>query len=122
MPAIPQILVVDDESAISELFVDFFEGQDLDMTAVDSGEAAVELLSAQPYKLIFCDLRMPGLCGSPLVQRMHEIVPEAAIVLMTGAPDDDEVDVAMAAGAVETLPKPFPLQRLMEICRTYLAA
>lgn len=118
---IPHILVVDDEAAISELFTDFFNIKEIPVTAVPSGEAALKILAdTSSYELIFCDLRMPGLCGPSLVQRLHETAPNATIVLMTGALEDTDVGLAMEAGAVETLFKPFQLDRVLEICATYL--
>lgn len=115
------ILVIDDEEAISELFTDFFETQGgVILRSVDSGEAALAAVREGQYSLIFCDLRMPGLSGPDLVRQLHEQAPDSSVVVMTGALQDEEVEAAMAQGAVSALFKPFRLGEIQDICKTYL--
>lgn len=121
--ASPQILVVDDESAVSGLLEDFLETRSYRSEAVASGEEAVQFLEKQAVPLVICDLRMPGLAGAPLVERMLEIAPTAHIVIMTGGlAEDDDCQAALQAGAVGMLHKPFKLDELQSLCRRHLSA
>ncbi len=121
-PVPPQILVVDDEEAVSGLLCDFLTLRKFSHEAVNSGEAAVAFLEQQQVALVLCDLRMPGLAGAPLIRRIQEISPAAHVVIMTGGmPDDEDLLAALDAGAVSLLHKPFKLEEVQSLCNRFVS-
>ncbi|MFN8571621.1 MAG: response regulator [Gemmatimonadaceae bacterium] len=116
----PQVLVIDDESTIRMALRRFFSRLGWTVDEAASGEEAlVKLLESgedDRYRLIICDLRMPGLSGIDLHDRIAAERPRllSRLIFSTGDLVSEEV-----AGFIETthclvLEKPFELSSLLE--------
>ncbi len=70
----PKILLVDDEDRFRTTMRKMLIGHGLDVTDLDSGQAALAALTAQPYDVVVLDLRMPGMDGIQTLQS-HERPP-----------------------------------------------
>ena len=114
------MLVVDDESTIRVALRRFFTRLGWSVDDAPSGELALELLlnpeSAQPYRLIICDLRMPGLNGIDLHDRLADARPEILdrVVFSTGDIVSEEVADFIETTHCLVLQKPFELSALLE--------
>jgi CheY-like chemotaxis protein len=86
---VKRILVVDDDPNIRR-FVSFALTDDspYEVHAVSSAEAALLHISRQPVDLLFTDIRMPGMNGLDLVQRVRELDPKTAVIVFTVSPED----------------------------------
>lgn len=84
-----RILIVDDDPNIRRI-VSLALSDDSPYTvhAVSSGEAALLHIARQPVDLLFTDLRMPGMNGLELVQRVRELDPQTAVIVFTVHPQD----------------------------------
>src|SRR5690606_26060246 len=85
--------------------------------------SAEEVLSRVGYDfdgLVMTDIRMPGMDGMSLMNRIHEIDPDIPVVLLTGHADVQLAVRAMREGAYDFVEKPFTLQHLGDIARRAL--
>jgi response regulator RpfG family c-di-GMP phosphodiesterase len=114
-----RILLVDDEPALRELLRVTFEGADVTVDEADSGLAAEAKVRRRRPDVIVLDLRMPGMSGTELCERLKadERTKAIPIVVLTGA-DGEESRRAQRAGAEAVVRKPFsPLDLLAVVER-----
>jgi CheY-like chemotaxis protein len=111
-----RVLYVDDEPLNLRLMQDVFRlvlKRPDQLTTVESGLEALNLLQSQPFDVVVSDQRMPGICGTALLARAKEISPRIARVILTGFPSDKEVQEALRYGVAEAvLPKPWKPREL----------
>ena len=109
-----RILLVDDEPALRELLRATFEGAEVTVDEAESGLEAEARIRRRRPDVIVLDLRMPGMSGAELCERLkaEERTKDIPIVLLTGA-DPEEARRAQRAGAAALVRKPFsPLDLL----------
>jgi len=68
-----RILVADDEDGLRWVLEKGLRQAGYDVTAVKDGTAALEAFEAEPFDLVFLDVRMPGIDGLTLLGRLREI-------------------------------------------------
>jgi DNA-binding NtrC family response regulator len=105
------ILVVDDETRIGSLLVRAIESHGLEAESAVDAESGLQRLREQPFDIVVTDLRMPGLDGLELLQRVKGIRPECEVVLMTGHATVETAREALKRGAVDYITKPFEIER-----------
>ena len=106
------VLVVDDERGPREALRLIFE-RTYDVTVVDSGERAIELLRRERVDLVTLDLKMPGMSGVETLAAIREIDPEVDVVVVTGFGSYDTAIEAMRLHAFDFLTKPFDVGRVL---------
>lgn len=101
----PCALVVDDEPTIRRLVVRLLRLRDYDVVEAASGEEALAAVAGRPMQLVLCDVRMPGMTGVELFDRLSGPDGAAAppFIFMTG--DRGSIDDSLAGAAI--LAKPF---------------
>ena len=107
------ILVVDDEPAQRELVSGFLKKQGFNVTPAESGEKALELFRQESFDLVLTDQKMPNMSGLDLLQAIHAINPEAAVVLMTAYGSIESAVSSIKGGAIDYLTKPLNLDELL---------
>ena len=75
-------------------------------TAPNAGEA-IAAVSAAPFDLVLCDLRMPGGSGLELIEQVKRLKPDLPCILVTGHGGIEQSIAALRAGAYWYLEKPF---------------
>jgi FixJ family two-component response regulator len=103
----PKIFVIDDDESVREALVSLIRSAGL---GVETFASAPEFLNRQQIDEPSClvlDVRLPGLSGLDLQQRLTEINVSTPIIFITGHGDIPMSVRAMKAGAVEFLTKPF---------------
>ena len=113
----PCILIVDDDAGQRSLLDSFLRGQGLETVAVGSGEAALEVLRAQPISMMISDVRMPGLSGLETLRRARREQAVLPVLLVTAYADIRDAVNAMRDGAVNYLAKPIDLYELLACVR-----
>lgn len=101
-----QVLVVDDDQEIGYMFQRLLGGPQT-VTVARDGYEALERVKAEPYDLIFLDVRLPGMDGVQTLEQIKAIQPDAIVVMMSGYSVEEEVKRALAIGAQDFIPKPF---------------
>ena len=110
-----RILVADDEDGLRWVLEKGLRQAGYDVTAVKDGTAALEAFEAEPFDLVFLDVRMPGIDGLTLLGRLREIRADACVIVMTAHGTLETWRRATAQGAFAYLPKPLDATRLKTV-------
>jgi len=102
-----KILVADDEVMMRNLILKILESEGYQIAMASSGDEALEMLSADKYDLLLTDVRMPGMNGFELLNKVKQNWPDMAVIVMTGYGDAYTIKEALLQGADEYLSKPF---------------
>lgn len=116
------ILVVDDQEDLRRLLALALRRNGLEVLEAGTGEAAMEILQAQPVDVLVLDMHLPGMSGTAVVRELRSR-PEAAtlpILLMTGSGTDTSVIEGLDAGADDFVAKPVRLDELVARVRAHL--
>ena len=108
----PTILIVDDEKNTRDGLKKFLEARDFDVSAADGGEEALRQMEKEKPDIILADLRMPGMDGMVLLEKVKLKYPEISVIVLTAYGTVDNAVKAMKAGAFYYLTKPVNLEEL----------
>ncbi len=111
-----KILVVDDEMGIVETLEVLFRGAGYEVETALGGRAGLEALERVKPDLVLSDIRMPGVTGLELLERIRETDPELPVILMTAQASLQSAVKAVNEGAFYYLQKPFSNDELLAIC------
>ncbi|OLE01234.1 MAG: two-component system response regulator [Candidatus Rokubacteria bacterium 13_1_20CM_4_68_9] len=117
-----RILIADDEDSLRWVLEKGLRGVGYDVTSVKDGEEAVRVFEAQPFDLVFLDVRMPGLDGLTALERIRDLRPDVYVIVMTAHGSMDTAIKAMQRGAYDYLNKPFDLDEVLLLSERALAA
>jgi DNA-binding NtrC family response regulator len=107
------LLVVDDDASIRRIFRDILAPrEDVEIHEAAGAEQALALLRSGTFDAAFVDVRMPGLGGMELLQRVKRERPSIEIVMVTAHGTIESAVEAMRLGAADYLPKPFKLDQV----------
>jgi DNA-binding response OmpR family regulator len=109
-----RILIVDDEPKVAFFLQESLEslGHNYEVVSAASGEAALAEIEHAPFGVVITDLRMPGISGLELMQRVRDEHPQTRTILIT-AYGSEEVEAEMRRlQAYRYFTKPFRIQDL----------
>jgi DNA-binding NtrC family response regulator len=109
------ILIVDDEKNLRWSLRIALEEQGHTVDEVASGEECLALLAESPRDLVFLDVRLPGRDGMEVLREIRRRHADSIVVMMSAFGEADSVSDAMRMGAYYFLPKPFELQKVIEL-------
>src|SRR5256885_9216703 len=107
------ILVVDDERGQREILEMILSSEGYDITTAASGEAALRLARERRFDLALTDLKMTGMDGIELLQKLLAHDSSIIVILLTAHGSIDSAKEALRRGAFDYLQKPFDRERLM---------
>ena len=102
-----RILVADDNQNMREVLTRVLASEGYDVTTAESAERALDLLNTNHYPLIISDIRMPGMNGIELLQKIRATDSDTQVIIMTKHATLDTAISALRAGAYDYLLKPF---------------
>ena len=114
------ILTIDDEENIRNGLADNFELEGYDVKQAANGTEGLELIAQGGIDLVITDLRMDGISGSEVVQKVTTEYPGIPIIVLTGHGSIDDATAALKAGAFDFLTKPLDLDHLNKIVKNAL--
>ena len=106
------VLLVDDDAAMRETLVAGLDEDGFEVLSVGGAERALNLLRSSPVEAVVTDIRMHGMNGLELCQRVNEVKPKVPVLVMTGFGDMEAAVAAIRAGAYDFLAKPFEAEAL----------
>ncbi len=107
-----RILIVDDEQSMCELLQTAMRMRGIESTWYTSAEEAFVALKDEEYDAVLTDLRMPGVSGLELCERIAANRPDTPVVVMTAFGSMDTAVAAIRAGAYDFITKPIEMDML----------
>src|SRR5262249_1251424 len=118
MSARIHIAVIDDDEAVLDSLKLYFTRQDIESACFASArDFLTEIEKGRRFNCIVSDVRMPGMSGLDLVQRLKASGSAPPIILITGHGDVDMAVAAIKVGAFDFIEKPFDEARLLSSIR-----
>ncbi|WP_207062418.1 sigma-54 dependent transcriptional regulator [Motiliproteus sp. SC1-56] len=114
-----RVLVVEDDLELREALCDTLDLAGYGFKGVDSGEAALELLTREPMDMVVSDVNMGGMDGHALLAEIKRRHPGLPMMLITAYGQVDRAVDAIRNGAVDYLLKPFEPEQLLAIVGRY---
>ncbi|PKG40860.1 nitrogen regulation protein NR(I) [Psychromonas sp. Urea-02u-13] len=101
--------IVDDDHAIRWVLERTLKSHNINHASFPDAECLWEQLQIEQPEVIISDVRMPGMDGLALMEKIHQKFPTLPIIIMTAHSDLDSAVNAYQSGAFEYLPKPFDI-------------
>jgi two-component system sensor histidine kinase/response regulator len=102
-----KILIIDDEEVVLDSCAAILEGSDYQLATASDGTLGLKLVQEFQPDLVFVDLKMPGIPGLEVIDRIYVLDPTIVTVVITGFATVGSAVDAMKRGAYDFLPKPF---------------
>jgi two-component system response regulator HydG len=107
-----RIMIVDDEMVVRESFYHWFIKAGHNVETAASGQEALTKLEDEPFDVMFVDIKMPGMDGIELLERVKEAYPDTIVIIITAYGSIESAIKAMKIGASDYLLKPFKPDQL----------
>ena len=120
MNAQTHILIVDDESSVRESLTSWFQEDGFHVDSAANATEALRKLQERRRDIILLDIKMPGMDGMELQQRIVGIDPAATIIFITAHATVDTAVQALKAGAFDYVTKPVDPDHLSHIVQNAL--
>jgi len=109
------IWVVDDDRSIRWVLERALTKQDYECTVFENGESLLRKIQTESPDVIISDVRMDGMDGLELLNRIQEAHPDIPVIIMTAHSDLDSAVASFQGGAFEYLPKPFDVDEALSL-------
>ena len=107
-----RILIVDDEKTQRDMLAGHLEKEGYSIATAESGFEAIELCENKYFEVALIDLKMPGMDGIELLQKLREMNPEIQAIMITAHGSVETAVEAMKLGAYHYVNKPVNLDEL----------
>jgi len=107
MSALRKVLVVDDDPVVGRSFDRVLSARGYAVITAENGQDALRKLSSENYDVVFTDIRMPGMNGLEVAERVKASQPWLPVVIVTGYASEANESRAEAAGVSGFLRKPL---------------
>jgi two-component system response regulator PilR (NtrC family) len=108
------ILVVEDEELMRSILRRLLEGSGYEVVTADSAEAALAAFGENEISATITDIKMSGMDGLQLLDRIKGIDEDALVVIMTAYSSVDSAVAALRKGAYDYVTKPFVNEDLLQ--------
>ena len=116
----PRILVVDDEEPIRKTLRMALEYEGYDVSESSSGQEALALIEREPPDLVFLDIKMPGMDGLEVLEKLAEKPPSPPVIVVSGHGTIQTAVQATKLGAFDFIEKPLETERVLLAVRNAL--
>ncbi len=108
-----RVLLVDDEIEFLETLVKRLKKRKLNVTSVESGRKALEVIQSDPIDVVVLDVRMPDMDGLETLKEIKRIKPSIEVIMLTGHASVEVAIQGMELGAFDYLMKPMDIDELL---------
>lgn len=108
-----RLLVVDDERAIRNSMKEILMDEGYDVDIAEDGPAALKAVEKERYDVIFCDIKMPGMEGTEVLETLVGEGIDGAVVMISGHGDIDTAVECIKKGAFDFIQKPLDINRIL---------
>ncbi|MFP5414150.1 MAG: nitrogen regulation protein NR(I) [Gammaproteobacteria bacterium] len=113
----PTIWIVDDDKSIRWVMERALEKADMTVECFEDAPSVLKRLDRGLPDTLISDIRMPGMSGLELLDRLRRENPAMPVIITTAHSDLDSAVAAYQGGAFEYLPKPFNIDELVSVTR-----
>jgi DNA-binding NtrC family response regulator len=113
----PRVLLIDDDPGIADTLQRVLVGEGYDVIVRRRGDEGLAAATSEPVNVVITDLRLPGLNGIELTQRLRLARPRLPVILVTAFGTTETAIEATKFGAYDYLLKPFSMPQLIELVR-----
>jgi two-component system sensor histidine kinase/response regulator len=117
MDNLSKVLVIDDEEIVLDSCLQILSSGDYMIKTADNGLLGIQMVEEFQPDIIFVDLKMPGISGFEVIEKIQGIDPTIVTIVITGFATINSAVEAMQKGAFDFLPKPFTPDELRLITR-----
>ncbi len=115
------VWVIDDDRSIRWVLEKAFKQAELEVKSFENAENVLNALQHTQPDVIVSDIRMPGMDGFDLLDKLQEDYKKIPVIIMTAHSDLDSAVSAYEGGAFEYLPKPFDVDEAVELVQRALS-
>ncbi len=108
-----RILIVDDERSIRNSLSEILSDEGYDTDIAEDGPSAIEKAGKERFDVIFCDIKMPNMEGTEVLERLRKDGVDSAVVMISGHGDIDTAVECIKKGAFDFIQKPLDLNRIL---------
>ncbi len=108
-----KILVVDDEKSIRYSMKEILQDEGYEVELAEDGPSALELAGKERYDVIFCDIKMPGMEGTEVLDRLVADGVDSPVIMISGHGDIGTAVDCIKKGAFDFIQKPLDLNRIL---------
>ena len=107
-----KILVIDDEKPTLAMFRLFLDAYGYSVYTAENGAEGLAIFRKEKPEIVLTDIKMPGVDGLAVLQRIKEVAPQTAVIVITGHGDSALAEQAVALDAVDFIHKPIKKEAL----------
>ncbi|MBR5431156.1 MAG: sigma-54-dependent Fis family transcriptional regulator [Bacteroidales bacterium] len=108
-----KILIIDDERSIRNSLKEILGDEGHEVEVAEDGATAIKMVDKDKYNAIFCDIKMPGMDGMEVLDKLVSMGIDSAIIMISGHGDIDTAVECMKKGAFDFIQKPLDLNRIL---------
>ena len=112
-----KVWIVDDDKSIRWVLEKALKSADVDIESFSHPDQVLEKIENEEPNVIITDIRMPGMDGISLLDRIKQHSPNIPVIIMTAYSDLDRAVSAFQGGAYEYLSKPFDVDEVVSLVR-----
>lgn len=109
-----RLLVIDDEAIVGKRLRQVFGKLGFTVAVFENAVPALEAFTQEPYDIVVTDLKMEGIDGIEVLDRVRQLHPATRIIIITGYAQPETSEEAFRRGVFDFIPKPFRLEQLKE--------
>ena len=109
-----KLLIVDDETGITEEIKGYFEEEGYEVFTADTGKEGLDMLQQIKPDILLLDMKLPDISGLVVLRACKESLPHTKVIVNTGYVDQNIIDESERIGRDSFLQKPFNLERLQQ--------
>ena len=110
-----QVLVIDDDEVVGRSFDRVLSDKGYEVSTALSGEEALETMENSKFDVVFTDIKMPGMDGLEVTERIKARCPWTPVVVITGYGTEDNEVKASVLGASGFVRKPLTPEMIENI-------
>ncbi|NQU68616.1 MAG: sigma-54-dependent Fis family transcriptional regulator [Candidatus Marinimicrobia bacterium] len=114
--------IIDDDVNVLQSLSEFFEDEGYEVFRYKNGEAALSAIKNDLPNVVLLDLKLPGLDGFTILEKIKKSHPDIEVIIITGNVDVMSGVKAMKLGAIDYVTKPFNLDEISVVVEKAIAA
>jgi len=107
-----KVLIIDDEKPTLAMFELFLEAYGFEVLTAENGEEGIMVFEKENPSIVFTDIKMPGIDGFEVLERIKTISPGAVVIVITGHGDKELAKKALDLKATDFIYKPVRKEAL----------